>query len=186
LLDGAQGLGAVPVDVRALGCDFYAASGQKWLCGPDATGFLYVASSRIQDLGVPWPSYMTLSDTKRPLALEPGSGARRFDAGFFAGPVAAAALESVRLLEEAGWSAVFERGATLASWLRALLAKKAAVIPGGATPLVSWEQPDPDAAVFKLAELGIVVRSVPNRPWLRASVGAWNAEEDLERLVAAL
>ena len=34
LLDGAQGLGAVPVDVRALGCDFYAASGQKWLCGP--------------------------------------------------------------------------------------------------------------------------------------------------------
>ena len=35
LLDGAQGLGAVPVDVRALGCDYYAASGQKWLCGSD-------------------------------------------------------------------------------------------------------------------------------------------------------
>ena len=42
LLDGAQGLGAVPVDVRALGCDFYAASGQKWLCGPNGTGYLYV------------------------------------------------------------------------------------------------------------------------------------------------
>ena len=35
LLDGAQGLGAVPVDVASLGCDFYAASGQKWLCGPE-------------------------------------------------------------------------------------------------------------------------------------------------------
>jgi L-cysteine/cystine lyase len=38
VLDGAQGLGAVPVDVRALGCDFYAASGQKWLCGPGGMG----------------------------------------------------------------------------------------------------------------------------------------------------
>ena len=34
LLDGAQGLGAIPVDVGVLGCDYYAASGQKWLCGP--------------------------------------------------------------------------------------------------------------------------------------------------------
>ena len=48
LLDGAQGLGAIPVDVRALGCDFYAAAGQKWLCGPDATGVLYVRRERIQ------------------------------------------------------------------------------------------------------------------------------------------
>ena len=38
LLDGAQGVGAVPVDVVALGCDAYAGAGQKWLCGPDGTG----------------------------------------------------------------------------------------------------------------------------------------------------
>ena len=40
LLDGAQGVGAVPVDVHALGCDAYAGAGQKWLCGPDGTGML--------------------------------------------------------------------------------------------------------------------------------------------------
>ncbi len=50
LLDGAQGLGAVPVDVRALGCDYYAASGQKWLCGPVGSGYLYVRESRIEEL----------------------------------------------------------------------------------------------------------------------------------------
>jgi selenocysteine lyase/cysteine desulfurase len=71
LLDGAQGLGAVPVDVRALGCDFYAASGQKWLCGPDWTGSLYVKGERIPELGVPLPNFMTLQDHKRPLALLP-------------------------------------------------------------------------------------------------------------------
>ena len=37
ILDGAQGSGAVPVDVQALGCAAYAAAGQKWLCG---TGFI--------------------------------------------------------------------------------------------------------------------------------------------------
>ena len=42
ILDGAQGAGAVPVDVRALGCAAYAGSGQKWLCGADGTGFLWV------------------------------------------------------------------------------------------------------------------------------------------------
>ncbi len=41
LLDGAQGIGAVPVDVGALGCDAYAGAGQKWLCGPDGIGMLH-------------------------------------------------------------------------------------------------------------------------------------------------
>ena len=42
LLDGAQGVGAIGVDVHGLGCDAYAGAGQKWLCGPDGTGMLYV------------------------------------------------------------------------------------------------------------------------------------------------
>ena len=41
LVDGAQSVGAIPVD--AGGLDYYTISGQKWLCGPDATGALVVA-----------------------------------------------------------------------------------------------------------------------------------------------
>ena len=40
LVDGAQSGGAIAVDATPL--DFYTVSGQKWLCGPDATGGLYV------------------------------------------------------------------------------------------------------------------------------------------------
>src|SRR5262249_31912291 len=40
LVDGAQSVGAIPVDVGDL--DFYTISGQKWLCGPDPLGALYV------------------------------------------------------------------------------------------------------------------------------------------------
>ena len=38
----------------------------------------------------------------------------------------------------------------------------------------------------RLAEHGVIVRNIPGRPWLRASVGAWNDEEDLDRLMSAL
>ena len=43
VVDGAQGPGAMPVDVQALGCHAYAVSGHKWLCGPKGTGFLYIS-----------------------------------------------------------------------------------------------------------------------------------------------
>lgn len=42
VIDGAQGPGAMPVDVKALGCHAYAVSGHKWLLGPKGTGFLYI------------------------------------------------------------------------------------------------------------------------------------------------
>ncbi len=42
IVDGAQGPGAMPVDVKSLGCHAYAASGHKWLMGPKGTGFLYI------------------------------------------------------------------------------------------------------------------------------------------------
>jgi hypothetical protein len=32
----------------------------------------------------------------------------------------------------------------------------------------------------------VIVRNIPDRPWLRASVGAWNDEGDLERLLGTL
>lgn len=40
LVDGAQSAGHLPVDVQAIGCDFYAFSGHK-ICGPTGIGALY-------------------------------------------------------------------------------------------------------------------------------------------------
>ena len=42
VVDGAQAVGQIPVDVRAIGCDAYVASGHKWLVGPKGTGVLYI------------------------------------------------------------------------------------------------------------------------------------------------
>lgn len=42
VVDAAQALGQLPVDVQRLQCDALTAPGRKWLCGPRGTGLLYV------------------------------------------------------------------------------------------------------------------------------------------------
>jgi isopenicillin-N epimerase len=42
IVDGAHCSGMIDLDFHDMGCDFYAASGHKWQCGPGATGILYV------------------------------------------------------------------------------------------------------------------------------------------------
>jgi selenocysteine lyase/cysteine desulfurase len=48
VVDGAQAVGQMPVDVAAIGCDAYVTSGHKWLLGPKGTGLLYVRGD-VQD-----------------------------------------------------------------------------------------------------------------------------------------
>jgi L-cysteine/cystine lyase len=183
LLDGAQGLGAVPVDVRALGCDFYAASGQKWLCGPDGTGCLFARRELADHLIPAWPGFESLVDPARPADLPLLPGARRFDRGAGAGPAAAWWLASLDLLADCGWERVHDRAAALAGMLAEALSERGRTPPGrGRTTLVSWPDPEPEAAVARLATEGILIRDLPGRGLLRASVGAWSSEDELDRL----
>jgi selenocysteine lyase/cysteine desulfurase len=62
ILDGAQGAGAVHVDPRALGCVAYAASGQKWLCGADGTGFLWIDPAFAAKLALVSPGFTAFID----------------------------------------------------------------------------------------------------------------------------
>jgi L-cysteine/cystine lyase len=183
LLDGAQGLGAIPVDVRRLGCDFYAASGQKWLCGPTGSGCLFVKRERIDELLTPWPGYGSLADPEHALESQPADGAARFDMGFPSGLGSTWALASLDVLGEAGWDWVHDRAAALAARLADALASRGAeVMPRGATTLVSWRAQDAEADVVRLLEERVVVRYIPGRELVRASVGAWSSEDEVERL----
>jgi L-cysteine/cystine lyase len=186
LLDGAQGLGAVALDVKALGCDFYAAAGQKWLCGPDGSGYLYVRREVADELDPPWPNYMSLADATRASELVVHEGARRFDMGVPPPPASGWALSALELLAEFGWDRLTERATGLAAGLAAMLSERGAdVAPRGRSTLVSWLSADAEADVARLAEEGFVVRNLPGRGLVRASVGAWSTEDELKRLVRA-
>ena len=186
LLDGAQGLGAVPVDVAELACDFYAASGQKWLCGPNGIGYLFVRRDLAGQLPSPWPSYMSLAAPERALELELLPDARRFDTAAPAAQQLAWALAALDVLEAApGLDAVQARAAEGAERLAGELAERGATVaPRGRSTLVSWEHPDSAALVERLREHGVVVRNLPGTPYVRASVGGWTSDEELDRLLA--
>lgn len=187
LLDGAQGVGAIACDVRRLGCDAYAGAGQKWLCGPDGTGMLYVSPALRARLRIERRGYGTLANPDAGLDATVHADARALDTMALGAEALACALAAVRVLEDAGWEAVHARARELARRLAQELSERGRkVAPRGATTLVSFTSPDPEAERERLRTAGVILRNIPGRPWLRASVGAWNDERDLDRLLTGL
>jgi L-cysteine/cystine lyase len=177
--DGAQSVGAVPVDAN--GVDFFAFSGQKWLCGPDATGALVVAEP--ERLRVARPGYLAQDAYEPDGAFTPRSGARRFEPNWLSAPSLAGLGAALDLAPE--WR--FELASEMAARCRALLEQLVGLEPGDAT-LVSFrpKKEEPEALVGRLRRAGVVVREIPRRGLVRVSVGWWTSDGDLERLAAAL
>jgi selenocysteine lyase/cysteine desulfurase len=185
LLDGAQGAGAVPVDVGALGCAFYAASGQKWLCGPGGTGMLYVAPEWRERLAATALGYANLADPGHALESPPHPDARRHDTFACSAETMAAAGAAYGVLASEGWEELHGRARELATRLAEDLRDRGReVLPRGETTLVAWRSADPGAELERLTRAGVMAREIAAFGVLRASVGAWNDEADLERLLA--
>lgn len=177
LADGAQSVGAIPVE--AAGLDFLTISGQKWLCGPDATGALVVSDP--ERLRVARPSFFSQTSYEPGGSFEPAAGAARFDPGWLSAAVLAGLLAAIAVRPE--WA--YDRAAEQTARCRELLERHTEVIPGDAT-LVAFRAEDPPALVATLAEQGVVVREMPGTGLVRASCGWWTSDADLQRLVAGI
>jgi L-cysteine/cystine lyase len=113
--------------------------------------------------------------------------ARRYDTPSLSAEALAFAEAALDTLAEVGWPAVHERGRTLAAQLATALADRGhAVAARGETTLVAFSCVDAKDERDRLAERGVIVRDLPGRGQLRASVGAWNDEHDVDRLLAGL
>lgn len=182
LADGAQAVGAIPVVAR--GIDFYTVSGQKWLCGPEGTGALVVADPGA--LLIARPSYLSQDGYELDGEFTPKDGASRFDPNLT--PAGATAGLRAAIGSIPAWG--HERAYETAELFRLRIAEAGCdvVTPDERATLVSWRVPAEESAdvVARLAEAGVVVRDLPGRGLVRASVGWWNDESDLERLIEAL
>ena len=180
LVDGAQSAGAIAVHAEPF--DFYTVSGQKWLCAPEPTGGLYVRDP--ERLRLATPSSFAPSSYEPSGVFVPKEGAARFDSGWIGGPTLAGLLAALGVHPE--WR--YERAAETAARCHALLSSQVEVVtPRDQSTLVSFRpNGDPTELVASLHERGVVVRELPGRNLVRASVGWWTSEDDVQRLVAGL
>ena len=182
LVDGAQSVGAVPVS--AAGLDYLTVSGQKWLCGPDATGALVVADP--EALRVTAPSYFSQAGYEPDGQFQPKPGAARFDTGWW--PPSSLAGLLAALDTRPAWS--FDHAAVMAERCRELLAERMEVVSpaqGERSTLVAVRPAgEPPAIVEALHHADVHVREIPNTGLIRVSCGWWTSDGDLDRLLAAL
>src|SRR5262249_406091 len=178
--DGAQSVGAIEVDAELF--DFYTVSGQKWLCGPDTTGALYVREP--EALAVARPSFLSQQSYTPDGAFDPQPGAARFDSGWIPPP----SLAGLVAAGGAGPEGRFTRTFEVAERCRQLLAERFDVVTGPEhAGLVAFRpEREPAQVVERLAERGVVVREIPGTGLVRVSCGYWTSDGDLERLLDAL
>jgi L-cysteine/cystine lyase len=181
IVDGAQALGAVPVDVHRLGVDVYAFSGQKWLFGPEGTGGLYVRREVQAQLAATYVA-----------ARSGGEGASRYEYGTLFRPGVHGLHAALGWLDGVGRQTVFGRIGELTAYCATRLADLPGVsvlTPAGQRAgLVNVQLPgvDLDACVAFLDQRGFTLRSVADTSSLRISCAFFNTPDEIDRLVDAI
>jgi selenocysteine lyase/cysteine desulfurase len=191
LADSYQAVGAVDLDVGALGADFVTGGTVKYLLASAGLGFLYVRRELLERLLPTQTGWfadedifqMDISD------YSPAADARRFDAGTPPVPNIYAGVAGASLIEEAGVAAIEEHVNVLAEQLIDGLLELGADVatPRDAArrgPLVCVRSTDVDALVRELQGERIVTSSRDDR--LRVSLHLYNTAEDVDRLLGAL
>ncbi|MFW6074122.1 MAG: aminotransferase class V-fold PLP-dependent enzyme [Chloroflexota bacterium] len=196
VVDAAQSFGAFPVDVHDLGVDFFACPGQKWMCGPDGTGALYVRADRLGEIEqnhggmLEWESLDYHGRT-----YQPARNASRFDTGGWnLGLLAGQIASTTWVRDTVGLDWAYERIARLTSDTYDQLQEiegVTLVTPREAMAgLVTFtlEGFDPADLSERLAEdhnvtIRHVTKYINNPDAARVSVGFYNDESDIERLI---
>lgn len=196
MLDGAQAVGQFPVEIPALDCDYYIASGHKWLLGPLGVGFLWVSPDRLDRFR---PDFIPDASTW----LKPGdprptvTAALRTELGTHNYALRIGLGRALEIMEALGPGRIERYVQELVQLLFNELETRPGIrivtptTPSLASGLVALELKDLTEIELRnliedLLKRGIVVKYQPERPALRVSVAAFNTQEEIRRLVDAL
>lgn len=201
LIDGAQALGALPVDVEKLNCALYAFPGHKSLLGPQGTGGLYIraglALNTLREGGTGTDSDSMLQPADAPERYEAGTVNLPGIAGLLRGAEYVAERQSAIMMHERELSAALYEG--LSKMAEAVLYSPAA--EAARAGIVSFNLGDFSSSEVAdaLGRRGIAVRGglhcapgthrflgTLRRGAVRASVGHANSFEEVEAFLSAI
>ncbi len=196
IIDGAHAPGHIPLDVTALGADYYVGNCHKWLMAPKGTAFLHARRDMQARLVPPVISHGWTGAGEE---LGPFGGSAFLDRFQFQGtrdPAAWLAVPAaIRFRAEQGWAAVAERCRNLAREIAAELAGMTG-LPALANPeflapqMIAMPIPDCDTERLHddlLSRYGIEIPALRwgERCFLRLSVQGYNRPEDGRTFLAA-
>jgi L-cysteine/cystine lyase len=187
-IDGAQSVGAIPVDPAALGVDAYAFPAHKWLLGPEGLGGLWVAPGARERIDLSFAGYDSGQDHRPDGTLTLHAGARRYEISTPPAPLLPGWSATLEWLEGLGWDWIFERVRAGQAAARARLEQVPGVRvltpPGDHAGLVTFtlDGVDAEAACRALHERGVIIRWLTEPAAMRASIGFYTDSADIERL----
>ncbi len=195
ICDAAQAAGMVPSNVYELGVDAYACSGQKWLCGPDGVGALYVPKARWGDIQQTFMSYFSIQPGMSDFEgnYVPANNAARYEISLgYPGGLRAWQTGLRWIGEEIGWDWVYRRIATLGQYCYAALSAL-----DGVTLLTPRERMAglvhfrvegiaPAELTAKLDAAGFLIRDTHDPDANRVSTGFYNTEAEIDDLCQAI
>ena len=191
VIDGAHAAGQIPLDLTALGADFYSANCHKWMMAPKGVGFLH-ARREMHDRLEPLVGGRVgeLRNRSRLIAEHQYQGTRD-PASFITIP------EAIRFMEENDWPKVRERCHQLARYAREKISQLTGlppVIPDSPqwfSQMALLPIPSCDGATLKrrlLDEYGVELPTTRHgdQQFLRISVQGYNSQKDIDTLVEGL
>jgi selenocysteine lyase/cysteine desulfurase len=196
MIDGAHAVGVVPVDMREIGCDFYAANCHKWLMGPQGTAFLFVREDRLDEVSLTWSGAGATKEWSMPdMPFEPVDGARRYEFGSHPYILFSALATSLDFIESLGLASIRAYAVELTTMLKDALSEVRGVTI--TTPV----SPDESASLVAINTSGltepvdspqmwrdhdIIVPANADTGWMRVSCACFTLPEELDRLVGLL
>lgn len=190
-VDVIQSLGLMPLDVRALGIDFAAAGGHKWILGLPGSGVLYVAREHI---GAMRPALVGWRATQTPFdfdhaRLALADDAKRFEEGNLSLTGVAALGAGAGLLDEIGKAEVQRRVTALLDDLDEALRGLGCDVspgPGERAGILTFAHPraPTEGLAKRLDEAGVSISQRRGR--IRVAPHVYNDKTDTDRLLSVL
>jgi len=192
-VDAIQGLGAFPIDVRAMGIHALAADGHKWLLGPEGCGILYIqrdCQDGIEPVEFGWTNVAGFADyASRDMTLRDDAG--RYECGTLNTIGCYGLCAALELLLEVGVDAIGPEVQRLADRVAAGAVERgyelaAPRADGAGAGIVSIRRPDIDSRliVSRLKDQG--VQCAPRQGWVRVSPHFYVGDDGIDRFLSCL
>jgi isopenicillin-N epimerase len=193
IIDGAHAVGQIPLDLEEIGADFYSSNLHKWLSCPKGSAFLYARPEMqrlVEPLVVSWGFESEHPSPSRFVDEQEWTGTRDIAAYL----TTSAAID---FCAKHNWGSVRRECHALAQYARQRITALTGLPPLSpdssewygqmvSLPLPPCDEQSLKARLYDEFRIEVPIIIWHDRPHVRASIQAYNSQQDVDRLVEAL